>query len=82
MTMTISDAAELKRAVKEKFRVELHLHDTCGGQYFTLDVPPTDALLRYIDKFLAGKRKPNSQATLRACSNMRRNMPIVADTKL
>lgn len=57
MTMTISDAAELKRAVKEKFRVELHLHDTCGGQYFTLDVPPTDALLRYIDKFLAGKRK-------------------------
>lgn len=37
MAISITEAAELKRAILDNFGVTLHFHDGCGGQYFTLD---------------------------------------------
>ena len=54
--LSISQVSELKRMLKEKFRMELHLHDGCGGQYFFFDVVPSEALTRALDKHLSKKR--------------------------
>ena len=55
-TLSLSEVGELKRMLKEKFRMELHLHDTCGGQSFSFDVVPSDALVRAVDRYFAPKR--------------------------
>lgn len=55
-TMSISEVSELKRMLKEKFRMELHFHDGCGGQYFSFDVAPSIAMLRALDQHLGRKR--------------------------
>lgn len=55
MTLTISDVSEFRRAVKEKFRVEIHFHDGCGGQYFSLDVH-SSALQKFIEQYFAQKK--------------------------
>lgn len=54
--LSISEVSELKRMLKEKFRMELHFHDGCGGQYFSFDAIPSEALLRALDKYLASKK--------------------------
>lgn len=55
MTLTISDVSDFRRAVKEKFRVEIHFHDGCGGQYFSLAVN-SPALQTFIEQYFAQKR--------------------------
>ena len=37
--MDFTQAAELKRYVNEKCSVVLHIHDTCGGLFLTIDEP-------------------------------------------
>lgn len=37
MILNINDFIKLKKLIKEKYNIELHLHDTCSGQYFTLN---------------------------------------------
>ncbi len=55
-TLSLFEISELKRMLKEKYRMELHLHDSCAGQSFSFDVVPSQALLRSLDKYLAAKR--------------------------
>lgn len=52
MFISISDAAVLKREIAEKFSVQIHFHDGCGGQYFTIE-NPTEELKEYIRTFFA-----------------------------
>ena len=37
--MNFTEAARLKRFIKENFSVILHIHDTCGGLYISIDEP-------------------------------------------
>ena len=37
--MNFTEAAELKRFIKKNFSVNLHIHDTCGGLYVSIDEP-------------------------------------------
>lgn len=54
MILSLSAAAELKKAVAEKFSVNVHFHDGCGGQYFSLQ-KPQDEIREFISNFLASK---------------------------
>lgn len=36
-TIDITKIIELKHILEETFKVKLHLHDTCGGQYFSTE---------------------------------------------
>ena len=36
-TVDILKIIELKKTLDEKFGLYLHIHDGCGGQYFTVD---------------------------------------------
>ncbi len=55
-TLNISEVSELKRMLKEKFRMELHFDNEYSAGEFHFDAIPSDALLRALDKFLAKKR--------------------------
>lgn len=37
MVIELSEVIALKKEILEKYDVQLHFHDGCGGQYFTLD---------------------------------------------
>ena len=37
--MDFIQAAELKRYILKHFSIVLHIHDTCGGMYLSLDEP-------------------------------------------
>lgn len=54
MIVSLSDAAELKKEIEEKFSVKIHFCDGCGGQYFTVD-RPTEELKEFITAFFAAK---------------------------
>jgi hypothetical protein len=59
MRVTLDDAIRLKKSVKELFSAEVHFHDCCGGQYFSLDA--TDEKLKnFIESYFS---KMNLQAT-------------------
>ena len=36
-TVDILKVIELKKTLDENFGLRLHLHDSCGGQYFSVD---------------------------------------------
>ena len=55
-TLNISEVSELKRMLKEKFRVELHFDNEYAADEFWFDVVPSEALTRALDKYLAKKR--------------------------
>jgi len=45
---------ELKNVLKEHFSVDLHVHDTCGGQFFSVEKVAPDAILyirEYFEKY-------------------------------
>ena len=35
--LSLTEAANLKRYIWEHFHVNLHIHDQCAGQFFSLD---------------------------------------------
>ena len=37
--MNFTEAARLKRFIQKNFSVNLHIHDTCGGLYLSIDEP-------------------------------------------
>ena len=37
MTLTLAQVIELKKYLEENAGQSVHLHDACGGQYFSLD---------------------------------------------
>ena len=55
-TLKISEVSELKRMLKEKFRMELHFDNEYSAGEFYFDAVPSDAMLRALDKYLAPKR--------------------------
>lgn len=52
MIFSLIEAASFKKEIYEKFCVQIHFHDGCGGQYFTLE-NPTAELKAYITDFFA-----------------------------
>ena len=36
-TINILEIIELKKTLDEKFDIKMHIHDACGGQYFSTD---------------------------------------------
>ena len=57
MILTLSEVAELKKEIAERFSVRIHFHDGCGGQYFTVD-GATDELKAFLTEYFA-KQKLN-----------------------
>lgn len=54
MILTLTEVAELKKVLLEKFSVQIHFHDGCGGQYFTVD-KCTEELKEFISAFFTAK---------------------------
>lgn len=55
MIISLSDAAELKKGAKERLSSDIHFHDGCGGQFFTIDAP-TAELKQFIIDFFASRK--------------------------
>ena len=55
-TLNLSEVSELKRMLKEKFRMELHLDNEYAAAEFSFDAIPSEAMRRALDKYLAKKR--------------------------
>ena len=55
MILSLSDIAEFKKEVAERFSVKVHFCDSCGGQSFTVE-SPTEEIKAYITDFLAAKK--------------------------
>lgn len=51
MNLNYSDVIVMKKAVDEVFHLNVHFHDACGGQYFSLDDTPSDELVSFITDF-------------------------------
>lgn len=45
--MNFTEAAKLKRFIQKNFSVNLHIHDTCGGLYVSID-EPNEAVKEFI----------------------------------
>ncbi|MGN1203008.1 MAG: hypothetical protein ACI4RF_06900 [Eubacterium sp.] len=37
MVLTLSEVADFKREISNRFSSNIHFHDSCAGQYFSLD---------------------------------------------
>jgi hypothetical protein len=37
LTVTLTESTKLKTEVNDRFSAQIHFHDGCGGQYFSLD---------------------------------------------
>ena len=48
MVLTINEVIQLKSQLAETFGAQLHFHDACGAQSFSLDAPATGALQSWI----------------------------------
>ena len=55
MILSISDIEILKNTVTREFPMQIHFHDGCGGQYFTVD-EPTEELKAFLCEYFS-KRK-------------------------
>ena len=53
-TLTLSEAAELKKTVESRFNTEVHFHDCCGGQSFSLNEADACAA-EFIKNYLSEK---------------------------
>ncbi|MDD6154290.1 MAG: hypothetical protein PUB39_01845 [Eubacteriales bacterium] len=51
LKMTIFDANDIKKRVASRYKVNLHIHDTCGGFFMELD-EPNDEVAQYVDSVL------------------------------
>ena len=52
MVISTIEIARLKKELAEKFSAELHSHDSCGGQSFSIDNGGED-ITKYITEFFA-----------------------------
>lgn len=55
MTLTYPEVVEMKKAVDAKFHLNVHFHDACGGQYFSLDDKPSEELKSFIKEYFLNK---------------------------
>lgn len=54
MFLTFEEILEFKAEVRERFSVEVHCHDSCGGQSFSLD-KADEGVRDYITQYLKQK---------------------------
>lgn len=54
MILSITEVTQLKKEAESKLSAQIHFHDGCGGQYFTIN-NPTDELKRFITDFFNKK---------------------------
>ena len=50
MILTLSEVTKLKKEVSDRFSAQIHFHDGCGGQYFSLD-ESNDELQKHITAY-------------------------------
>ncbi len=53
VNLDYSDVLKMKKAVDERFHLNVHFHDGCGGQYFSLDEKPTAELIDFIIEYFS-----------------------------
>lgn len=53
VSLNYSDVLKMKKAVDERFHLNVHFHDGCGGQYFSLDEKPPAELIDYIIEYFS-----------------------------
>ena len=51
MLLDLSEIIYLRKLILDNFDEKLHVHDTCGGQYFTLDTQ-IDGINTFINQYL------------------------------
>lgn len=62
MPLNLDEVMELKKEIAERFGVEVHMHDTCGAQTFSVDPDKmTPELENYIIGYFDGQ---NMQADI------------------
>lgn len=54
--LSLEEAARLKALVMETFSVQLHFHDGCGGQYFSVDEPADEKMQEWIANYAKTKK--------------------------
>lgn len=54
MMISLADVAPFKKEIQEKFGQNIHFHDRCGGQFFTID-EPSEELQQYIESYFTAK---------------------------
>lgn len=52
MILALSDITKLKKEINDRFSAQIHFHDGCGGQYFSLD-EQNDEIQKYITAYFA-----------------------------
>jgi hypothetical protein len=70
LILTLNDVVDFKNDVKKFYSDDIHFHDGCGGQYFSLD-EKNDELKEYIIKYF-------SQRNLKAVFNGDLNFTVQA----
>lgn len=50
--LSITEISELKNILCKEFNTILHMHDCCGGQFFSSDTALNDLAVEYITGFL------------------------------
>lgn len=50
MILTLSEVTKLKKEISDRFPAQIHFHDGCGGQYFSLD-QSNDELQKFITEY-------------------------------
>jgi hypothetical protein len=50
MVLSLSFVSEMKKEFYDKFSFQIHFHDGCGGQYFTVD-ETSDTIKEYITTY-------------------------------
>ena len=64
MVLKFDEIINLKELILKKYNQKLHIHDTCGGQYFSFN-SKIDGIESFINKYLS---KYNLQAKFSADS--------------
>lgn len=52
--VSLADIAELKKQAAERFSAEIHAHDSCGGQSFSIE-EDSEELRGFITEFFAAR---------------------------
>ena len=52
MILKFDDVIKLKELILREYNAKLHMHDTCGGQYFSLDTK-LDGVEEFVNEYLS-----------------------------
>ncbi|MBR1529415.1 MAG: hypothetical protein IJ642_08960 [Oscillospiraceae bacterium] len=52
MILNLDQIINLKNQLSENFKITLHLHDACGSQSFSFDMPVSDEIQKYISDYI------------------------------